>query len=304
MTRGTKQPGAGEALRPQRTTVILFRQPSTPISTDAYLKSFEAACFSPQCIGVLEQALVDIDSLTRVIDKGPDSWAGVIATSTRSGEAWVAGAKLSTKSQAGTIGECNSVCGELTAIDWSTMPLYVPGISTAEPFERSGLPINLVPTLDSAIRHSPPGSASRLAEFIITHTSASDRPFLFLTGDKTLPELPDRLREAGRKLTLHQVYKTGERPGLRGDLRQRFEHDTGNQWLAFFAPSSAQMVLDHLDDLGVSLPRSKTLGSTLRLAAIGQTTTTYLENRGLVAHATAEHPTPAGLLNAIQHAEK
>lgn len=192
----------------------------------------------------------------------------------------------------------------LTGQDWSRLPLFTPGFTTAEPFENHRLPPSLFPKLFPSIREHPPGSAARLADFILSHTPVSSSPFLFVTGDKTLPELPTRLRDGGRHVTERQVYRTGERDDLLADLRENFGGiKEGREWLAFFAPSSAKIVLNHLHDLGVPLSTSISPTSNYRLAAIGQTTATYLESRGLVVAATASQPTPAGLLKALQDAD-
>lgn len=60
--------------------------------------------------------------------------------------------------------------------------------------------------------------------------------------------------------------------------------------MAFFSPSSAELVLPLLGDRLVQY----------RVAAIGGTTEKHLRERGVMVEAVAEQPTAEGLLEAIQ----
>lgn len=116
--------------------------------------------------------------------------------------------------------------------------------------------------------------------------SESDRPYLLIRGDKTTNELQDGLSTAGRRYREIVAYTTSARPELRDAL-----HDMKGDWLVFFSPSSAEMVRSLAPDLHG------------KIAAIGETTATYLRISGCLADAVADEPTAEGLLRAIQRSD-
>jgi uroporphyrinogen-III synthase len=125
-----------------------------------------------------------------------------------------------------------------------------------------------------------------------------------LTGDKTLPTLPDALGRAGRSLTKVKVYATRPRAKLGEDI-DALDNRT-DAWAVLFSPSSAAAVVLLLnrrwrirchDDRESGEARR-----TIRLLAIGETTASYLRER-FVCDAVAATPDPEGVLGALRGAE-
>ena len=67
-------------------------------------------------------------------------------------------------------------------------------------------------------------------------------------------------------------------------------------WLAFFSPSSAEMVLDCIR----SLVGDEEIRSRVKIGAIGETTGQFLRDQGLEVKAVAKDPTAEGLSSAIK----
>jgi hypothetical protein len=252
---------------------------------------------------------------------------------------------------------------------WNDVPLFTVGTSALDVFRESHLhiPPNLQPNLDTsvsaksasllvpAIIDLPPrstpvrgssnddGFCSYLPEHLQSQKPNGEKDtrygrYLVIRGDKSLDEIPRRLKDAGREVVEVIVYETAQRGGLESNLRSvmaqllgsrtRGEDDGAESiWLGFFSPSSAGMVLPHLCVLLDSpawrhpavLPRTGArrgringeheMGSSaeaasgdvaiLRFAAIGETTRAYLESFGMEVAAVAEQPTAEGLVEAI-----
>lgn len=89
----------------KRIPVTLFRQPSEPFASDPYHTALGSSGeYTPGSIAVLQQVFVGMGELVRVIRDGPGSWAGVIATSTRAGEAWQEAARQVNRGAVGVSG--------------------------------------------------------------------------------------------------------------------------------------------------------------------------------------------------------
>lgn len=101
------------------------------------------------------------------------------------------------------------------------------------------------------------------------------------------------------------VYSTTCRPSLDSDVRSLLE-DIGDTdeaiWLAFFSPSSAEMVLDHFPSSNDS--SSNEIRPESKIAAIGETTKQFLVQYGMEVHAVAKEPTAEGLVGAIRAYEE
>lgn len=201
------------------------------------------------------------------------------------------------------------IAGLTRLVAWNEVPLFTVGTSALDGFRESHshIPSDLQPDLHTSISAK---SASLLVPAIIDlppratpacfpldtrsdsslpeqghppsqktrgKTDARYGRYLVIRGDKSLDEIPRRLKDAGREVLEVVVYETTERTGLDDDLRSamtqlqglgtRGEDDgTGSIWLAFFSPSSAGMVLPHLHalldspalDLSAILPRNGT----------------------------------------------
>lgn len=172
---------------------------------------------------------------------------------------------------------------------------------------QTDVPASLLPRL---VDVTTAKSASVLVPLMLDQPD-SGRPYLLIRGDKSLHEIPDGLRAAGRSAAEVVVYETTENPELPARVaevsRQLADQSTG-AWLAFFSPSSAKMALAHVRQQ----PTCQHVGHTLEWAgqkamifAIGETTRKYLEEEeGLAVDATAIEPTPAGLVHALQDADE
>jgi uroporphyrinogen-III synthase len=101
------------------------------------------------------------------------------------------------------------------------------------------------------------------------------------------------------------VYSTTCRPSLELDVRSLVE-DIGDRkeetWLAFFSPSSAELVLDYLPSPKESAGSGSWRG--YRTASIGETTAQFLVEHRVEVHAVAKEPTAEGLLSAIQASQE
>ncbi len=166
-------------------------------------------------------------------------------------------------------------------------------------FEHSTLPAFLRPTAaPTAV------SAAALAPLILGAPPRSQsevyRPYLVLTGDKTLPLLTDALRGAGRVVERVKVYETREDSGLRDAVGALQEEDV---WVALFSPSSAGFVLPHLERAGYALRAEGGEGRRARTAAIGETTEAALRDGGWRVDAVARTPDAPGLVAAISEAD-
>lgn len=189
----------------------------------------------------------------------PDAYAGLIATSPRAvtalerAEAWPEA--------------------------WTEAPFFVAGPETA----RRARNLGFAPVGEKA------GGARELADRIVRAVRGSrttDRPLLFLAGNRRRPELPDRLRASGISYEEVTVY--------RSELRRSIEWPAGEiGWILFFSPSGREAV-----EASGGLP-----GRGARIGAIGPTTAEALRRASLPVDAVADHPEPAALVRAVRRAE-
>lgn len=125
------------------------------------------------------------------------------------------------------------------------------------------------------------GSAAALASVI------ANKKLLFLCGNRRRDTLPDALNEAGIPFEELVVYETHTRTDI------TLPEGRKGDWLAFFSPSGIEAIR----------AASGVDPSLYRKAAIGPTTAAALEKQGWPAEAVAASPTPAALVQAIQHEE-
>ncbi|XP_034254247.1 uroporphyrinogen-III synthase [Thrips palmi] len=175
---------------------------------------------------------------------------------------------------------------ELGRNEWSSVPAYVVGEGTGkvlwEKFE--------IPSVGQ-----DSGSAQKLAHFIRKeHTDGNRKPLLFPSADLKRNALQEMLTEAGISVDVVTSYKTIPHPHLEAILKEKFSSNEGRpDVLVFFSPSGVNAVLSHPSDL-----------QQCKVVAIGPTTEAALKDRGMVVFATAENPSPTGLVEAIQAALK
>lgn len=302
--------------------IILFRTPTPP---DTYASTLLP---NPSTSIPALQESYDLDALVR-LQRDATRWGGVVITSSRGARAWLETAKVSSGGYGGgsfppTTGEPRrrrsrdggggrdegrtdeggpeDGCArderrpyakeaELTA-DWRHTPLFWIGNTTRDALSSHPLP-HLRPPLDT--KHSA-NSAAQLVPILL---SSAVSPLLILRGDKSTEEIPRALNANGRAYHEVIVYRTSEVPGLRERLTEALGQMGNGGWLAFFAPSSAGMVLGHLREMGVDVPPS----GGMKVAAIGETTRAFLQGEGVRVDAVAKEPTAAGLAKAIHEAD-
>lgn len=121
-------------------------------------------------------------------------------------------------------------------------------------------------------------NSSEMGDMIMAG-SKNDLPLLYLTGDKTLKVIQDRMSESGVSFVEVQVYKTSS---------IQIDHSilVGNE-VVVFSPSG-------LDSISCSLA-----SLDVRWIAIGGTTGAALRRRG-VECVECLHPSPGGVLEAIK----
>ena len=149
-------------------------------------------------------------------------------------------------------------------------------------------------------------SAEALVPLLLDCQSEEQRSYLLIRGDRSLDIIPEALRRADRAFKEVIVYETSEDPRLASTLGALADDIRGKSvWFAFFSPSSAEMTLHHLRTTRLSSSVNigtldEAQGSRPKIAAIGQTTGSYLESEGLRTNAVAKIPNAAGLLQAVQ----
>jgi uroporphyrinogen-III synthase len=159
---------------------------------------------------------------------------------------------------------------------WEGAPAYAVGPKTAQRLQEVGV----------EPRGAEAGDAEALASRIIEE--APSAPLLFLCGNRRRDTLPNRLRAADVPFEEVVVYETR----LRQDLT--LPPSDGSPWLVFFSPSGLEAV-EQSDSVDLS---------AYRLATIGPTTGSALEEGGHSVAAVADEPSPKGLVSAIQAGEE
>lgn len=225
----------------------------------------------------------------------------------------------------------------INAEAWTRIPFYVVGKSTAsalEDFQTICSSLGASSKLD--IRGDHTGTGEQLARFILDDIKedniSSTKRLLYLTGDKNRDTIPKILsseegKRRGIELDTVQVYETHGASSFEPSLNSHLERSpkgslvrppplgkfvltslsTGNWWIVFFAPSSAEFAYPILqrhfrftqsessstDPVSPHPPLAK-------IAAIGRVTSSYLEEElKLHVDAVATKPTPEALLAAI-----
>ncbi|KAK4685584.1 uroporphyrinogen-III synthase, partial [Tremellales sp. Uapishka_1] len=252
--------------------VLLLRSPTSPSSEDPYHRRLTSP-YVPTSLPILSDSLCHQSELIDVLRCGrKPPWQGVIFTSKRTAEAWLA-AEAQVESP--------------NDKQWRDTPVF----ALDSPLQLLAASHFLHPTqLDSC------PNATALAHHIVS-SSDHDRhggPFLFPCGDKSLDELPRILREAGHEVVQITAYITLPDPEFPARLEKRLQEGRAGWWV-FFAPSSAGMVLDYVGE-------ERLRG--YRICAIGETTRRYLVERGVQVDASATRPNADGVWEAIMAVDK
>ncbi|CAI5725634.1 unnamed protein product [Hyaloperonospora brassicae] len=171
----------------------------------------------------------------------------------------------------------------LTALQ--SVPVFSVGAATS----RALLPLGVVCKGDAA------GSADALAASLHRDgglpATCTERPMVFLCGDKRRNVLPDSFRSRGLPLEELIVYETCAVSNVALPVECQVP-----QWIVFFSPSGVDVAKDRLP-----LP-----WQSIRKAAIGTTTAAALHEHAVAtgqpcweADVTALKPTPEALASAI-----
>ncbi|KAG8893487.1 hypothetical protein FRC01_013560 [Tulasnella sp. 417] len=291
----------------QSTAVLLLKSPTASVDSkpDKYISVFSKRNIYAENVPVLEHSFVEVARLKELITTGPqDAFSGVIVTSGRAAEAW------------SNAVESMDPGDSLDASSWNKTPFYVVGQKTADTLMASvSARPEFYPSPDCVLGAAEAGSGEKLASFIIDHLSndphRSSAPLLYLTGDKNRDAIQTTLSDANIAVHPHQVYRTAARVNLATEIRDAVStlpKDITDIWIAFFAPSSAAMALPVLDQV-LSLPTSTHSDkrqdlSPARFAAIGKTTSTYLQEEHVPrfqVDAVANSPTAEELAKAISN---
>ncbi|KAI0705998.1 tetrapyrrole biosynthesis uroporphyrinogen III synthase [Cerioporus squamosus] len=301
--------------------VLLLRSPSEDGVPDKYEEAIRKRGYRAVSIPVLETVHTNVEELANLVRRGgrieqqtgnleDRRYAGVIVTSGRACEAWrLVVEQLAMQDPART-----EERGE-----WSTIPFYTVGQATASA-------LSAIHDSFPSSRHTPrdirgaaeSGTSEKLAHFIVSDLSArpggaEGRKLLYLTGDKNRDTLPMILTDAGIELDSLQVYATQGSSRFEEDLSnalegvQSLDPDSDESWwIVHFAPSSAKHVLPILRkqfDMPTTVKQDGENAGTLRrarLAAIGPTTSAYLESElQLRVDVVAAKPNPDALAQGI-----
>jgi uroporphyrinogen-III synthase len=232
----------------------LLRSARTP---DPYVEAFARRGWRAVCHPVLAFDFPRQTHLARRLTEAPEAYAGLVVTSPRAVRALAdALADVSDEARAA----------------WTAKRAFAVGPKTAAALADRGF----------APEGQDAGRAADLARYVAEAVGEgrTERPLLFLAGNRRRDDLPEGLRAAGVPFDEMTVYATG----TRADLSL-----PNAAWLAFFSPSGVQAVQAAA---GVAL-------GAYRRAAIGPTTAQALADAGHPAHAVADAPTPDALASSV-----
>ncbi|KAJ6607406.1 tetrapyrrole biosynthesis, uroporphyrinogen III synthase [Mycena sp. CBHHK59/15] len=284
--------------------VLLLRAPSqNPDSPDRYDSMFRDSGYRASSVPVLETVLTNLETLTDIVRSG-SRHAGVIITSGRACEAWSKACETLENQSSQEVPSQES--------DWSSTPFYVVGKNTASMLTAIRLAHPQSRFVPRDTRGESSGTSEQLARFILADLESSPEsaqlPLLYLTGDKNRDTLPDILRRGGLELSPLQVYQTQGSESFPRDLKLAIESsphlESNTWWIVFFAPSAAEFVTPflrhHFDLRSTDGSVSSTTQSPARIASIGPTTSTYLQDQlNLQVDAVAIRPTAEDLVQAV-----
>ncbi|KAF9528794.1 tetrapyrrole biosynthesis, uroporphyrinogen III synthase [Crepidotus variabilis] len=287
------------------TSVLLLRSPAEE-AEDRYELAFRNAGYRPVSIPVLETLICHSSELAEYILSKPREIGifGVIVTSKRSCEALGAALKASQQSMQGLT----------NAADWSQIPFYVVGETTASSLRDIFDAFGPYP-VDIRGQHS--GNAENLASFILGDLkSEGSVKLLYLTGDKNRDTITRILSDSSIELQLLQVYETKTSSSFRSNLKRTMEASPGEKifwWIVFFAPSAAVSVSPILQEYfafkhnNSSVDRVATEEDKIfaKICAIGPTSKVALQDDlGLMVDAVASKPTPDNVVTAVTDVDR
>lgn len=141
------------------------------------------------------------------------------------------------------------------------------------------------------------GNAEQLSELMLTELQESpcNLPFLFPCSNLALGTLASRLTTAGHLVDTIEVYETIPHPDLTAGV-EKLDWESV-EFILFFSPSTVQYFLDTVRraDLMKKLSRD-----SLKLIAIGPSTSQEMVTQGLTVFATCSKPNIESLVETIK----
>lgn len=247
---------------------ILLLKEKTKNSDDPYETQLAQNGFSCIYIPVLEHCLINLDELRTILSEKSQNYSGIIVTSKRAVDA---------------LSQVWSSLDDTIKQTWAQNPVYTVGPSTASLVRKLGLS----PSGEDS------GCALNLGQEIIhrfENRKADEIPrLLFLIGDKRRHELPNMMTNASIVLDELLVYATQ----LRTDLKDAIQKTVTMRldWVVLFSPSGSKALDMVISQLGEA--------SKPRIAAIGNTTSKHLKDRGYSVDAVADKPDATSLCKSV-----
>ncbi|XP_031555733.1 uroporphyrinogen-III synthase-like [Actinia tenebrosa] len=253
--------------------VVLLRAPSAS-EKDKYHRELMSKGYVPYSIPVLSFEFENLDRLAETLHQ-PQSHGGMIITSPRSVEAIeLSISKYIPKEK----------WLEVLQKQWQDLHLFAIGDATSTAMKNKL-------GLQSCGYQS--GSAEKLVPIIKQVITAGNQPLLFPCGNLRRETIPQEMKNAGIKLTSVEVYKTIPNPEIQSALQEHIKTKGLPDVIVFFSPSGLEFTIDFIKDIMGDL-------STIKLVAIGNTTSQALHNKGLSVAGVAEKPNPESLCQCIQ----
>ncbi|CAO3675229.1 unnamed protein product [Umbelopsis ramanniana] len=251
---------------------ILLLKEKSKNQPDPYETHFTEHKFNCVFVPVLEHCLTHLEDLRSMLNTNSENYAGLVVTSKRAVDA------------------LNQVWQSIdTAAKqaWIERPVFTVGPSTA----------NLVRELGLRPVGETSGCAQRLGQEIIQQLQDSRHQepvrLLFLVGDKRRDELPTMMKNASIVMEEVLVYETQLRKDLEDAIQETITTQSQPNWVVVFSPSGSKA----LDILYHNLQKKKY--PKPRIAAIGQTTSKHLKDRGYQVDAVADKPDAYYLREAV-----
>jgi uroporphyrinogen-III synthase len=243
--------------------VILFKSESD--GPDKFLKVLENSQFSGRSINCLSFQFKNIVELTEKL-KTPDDYEGIIFTSPRAVKA---------------LEEVEKDVLER----WKTKSDYSVGEATSLLSEN----ILGIPT-----KGQESGNAQKLSEIIIKdYKDKTSKKFLCPSGNLRLGILERNLNENSIFIEYVEVYETIPHPNLESSIENLKNEKI--DYFVFFSPSGVDFSLQFLKKHTIDL-------DSIKLIAIGPSTSRSLKENELKCFAECSKPTPESLLNSLLNA--
>jgi uroporphyrinogen-III synthase len=251
---------------------ILLLKEKAKNHPDPYETHLTEHKFNCLFVPVLEHCLTHIEDLRSMLNNKGEIYTGLVVTSKRAvyalSQAWQS---LDTTARQ----------------TWIERPVFTVGPSTA----------NLVRELGLRPVGETSGCAQKLGQEIIQQLQDSryQKPvrLLFLVGDKRRDELPAMMKNASIIMDEILVYETQLRKDLEDAIQDIISTLSQENWVVVFSPSGSKaldILYHHLQKKNYSKPR---------IAAIGQTTSKHLKDRGYEVDAVADKPDAYYLREAV-----